>query len=82
MRSVIPPGDPNRTVIAGKDQGYLGLAINYGTLPDGTPTMTRAYEPTPDELERLNNGASIIFQQLGTPPIRPEAVYVGEVPDV
>lgn len=107
MQSVIPPGDPDNTIIAGKSQGFLGLAINFGMIemnmgefielalamkftlsetrdtnfPDKLfPTMTTAYIPTPDELERINAGAPILFQQLGRPPILPQLAYVGEVP--
>lgn len=81
MQSVIPPGDPARTVIAGKSQGFLGLAINYSTTPCGAPTMTTAWEPTPEELARLNAGAKVIITQLGTPPILPMIVNAGDVPD-
>lgn len=87
MRSVIPPGDPNRTIVAGQKQGWRGLAINYGqttdTNVDGVfPTMTTAWEP--DEVERaaIAAGASIVIQILGVPPINPMSVYVGEVPTV
>lgn len=86
MQSVIPPGDPARTVIAGKKQGYLGLAINYTEVTDTNfpgqvfPAMVTAWEPTPDELAALNAGAKVIIQMLGSPPINPIAVYVGEVP--
>lgn len=86
MQSVIPPGDPDNIVIAGKAQGFLGLAICYGTTTDpnfpGTtfPTMTTAYQPTPDEVERIVAGAPIVLQELGRPPITPRAIWVGEVP--
>jgi hypothetical protein len=86
MQSVIPPGDPARIVIAGKKQGYLGLAIHYGQTMDTNvggplPTMTTAWEPTAVEREAIAAGASIIVQLIGTPPINPMCVYVGSVPD-
>lgn len=84
MLAVIPPGDPKATVIAGKKQGWQGLPINYGQTEDLNhpghvfPTMTTAWEPTPDELAALNAGAKVIVQIIGTPPINPMAVTVGE----
>jgi hypothetical protein len=108
MQSVIPPGDPSRTVIAGQRQGWRGLAINFGTASfedmvrniaafivnavhygqtEDTghpgiifPTMTTAWEPSPDELARLNAGGKVIVRQLGSPPINPMSVDVGECP--
>jgi hypothetical protein len=87
MQSVIPPGDPERIVIAGKSQGWLGLAIHFGQCEDTNhpgvifPTMETAWQPDADELARLNAGAAVVVRQLGTPPIRPMSVYVGEAPD-
>jgi hypothetical protein len=54
----------------GKSQGYLGLSIRDQLIdcpvngPD-TPCMLTAWEPTPDELERLNQGKHIILRILG-----------------
>ncbi|MDJ1632687.1 hypothetical protein [Rhizobium rhizogenes] len=72
------------TRIIGKSQGYLGLpirdeAINCTVGGDGTPCMVTAWQPTPDELVRLNAGASVHLRLLGTahPPVM---VEVGEAP--
>jgi len=72
------------TRIIGKSQGYLGLplrdeVINCTVGGEGTPAMVTAWAPTPDELERLNAGASVHLRILGTmhPPVM---VEVGEVP--
>ncbi|QRM43995.1 hypothetical protein [Rhizobium sp. BG4] len=72
------------TRILGKSQGYLGLPlrdelINCTVGGEGTPAMVTAWTPTPDELERLNAGASVHLRILGTmhPPVM---VEVGEVP--
>ena len=75
----------NATRVLGKSQGYLGLPIRdelRNTTVDGsqTPVMVTAWEPTPDELERLNKGAFVQLCVLGTghPPVMLE---VGEVPE-
>lgn len=81
MQSVIPPGDKRRTHIAGKAQGYRGLAINYGETPCGAPTMTTAWEPNDAERRAIAAGANIIVQILGTPPINPMIVAIGEIPE-
>ncbi|NTH50493.1 hypothetical protein G6L09_05830 [Agrobacterium rhizogenes] len=72
------------TRIIGKSQGYLGLplrdeVINCAVDGDGTPAMVTAWLPTPDELARLNAGASVHLRILGTmhPPVM---VEVGEPP--
>lgn len=87
MQSVIPPGDPSHTVIAGKAQGYLGLAVNYGQTIDANvggpfPTMTTAWEPTDAERAAIAAGANIIVQLIGRPPINPMCVYIGDIPKV
>ena len=71
------------TRVIGKSQGYLGLPVRdelRNTTVDGPQTlvMVTAWEPTPDELERLNKGASIhlIVGGTGHPPVLLE---VGEV---
>lgn len=59
------------TDVIGKDQGYLGLPIRQemrdtmirGTIHSFVHTDT-AWEPTPAELERINQGHSIIVSQL------------------
>ena len=66
---------PNATRVLGKSQGYLGLPLRdevRNTTVDGeTPVMVTAWEPTPDELERLNKGASVHLVVVGTqhPPV-------------
>ena len=73
-----------RTV--GKSQGYLGLPLRDEEIVDpvtgaATPTMTSAWQPTPQELAALNAGASIHVCLLGRshPPI---IVSVGPLPDL
>lgn len=74
------------TNIIGADQGYLALplrqretdyVIGHQTLK--TVATETAWEPTPDELIRIQNGHSIIVQQLlfgaDFPPIQ---VYVSQ----
>jgi hypothetical protein len=80
MNSVIPPGDPAKIVIAGKRQGFLGLAIHYTATPCGSPVMETAWQPTLDELARINAGAPILIKILGVPPINPMIVEVGNAP--
>lgn len=68
----------------GKSQGYLGLPLRDEVVQCavngvGTPAMVTAWAPTPDELARLNAGASVHLRILGTmhPPVM---VEVGEAP--
>lgn len=75
---------PGATRVLGKSQGYLGLPIrdeiiDEGVNGPGTPAMVTAWEPTPDELDRLAKGAPVHVRILGHvhPPIM---VDVGEVP--
>lgn len=74
------------TRVCGKSQGYGGLAIRDESIdmafPDGVQrvnAMHTSWEPTPDELARLNAGAPVTICILGSnpPPIR---VDVGEAP--
>ncbi len=67
------------TRVLGKSQGYLGLPIKDEAMPDGTPYMVSAWEPTPDELARIADGATIYLQVWGTahPPVR---IAVGSAP--
>jgi len=62
------------TRVLGKQQGYLGLPIKDEVLEDGVEVMTSSWEPTPIELEHLNNGAPIRVQLVGVlhPPIKVE----------
>lgn len=76
---------PGATRYIGKSQGYKGLPVRDATCnstvtgPD-TPMMETAWQPTPDELVKINAGASIIVQLIGKghPPIMLE---VGPVPE-
>lgn len=65
----------------GKAQGYTGLPVRdeqIEMLEDGGVSlvnmMVTAWEPTPDELVRINAGAPILLHVLGTahPPVRLE----------
>ena len=70
------------TRVLGKSQGYIGLPlrdelVNCSVGGEGTPQMVTSWEPTPDELARLNAGAPVLLKISGTahPPV---AVDVGE----
>lgn len=72
------------TRVIGQSQGYLGLPlrdieINCTVNGPSTPAMETAWEPTPDELARLNAGAPVILRVVGRahPPVM---IEVGEVP--
>jgi hypothetical protein len=72
------------TRVLGKAQGYLGLPLRDEMIFDlvngpGTPSMVTAWEPTPDELARINAGAPILLRVLGTahPPVM---LSVGDPP--
>ena len=72
------------TRVIGKSQGYLGLPLrdemmNCAVTGEGTPAMVSAWQPTPDELARLNAGASVHLRVIGTqhPPVMLE---VGQPP--
>jgi hypothetical protein len=72
------------TRVLGQSQGYLGLPVRDGVINctvggEGTPCMTTAWLPTPEELALLNAGASVHVRIIGTahPPIM---VEVGPVP--
>ena len=74
----------NATRVIGKSQGFLGLpvrdeVITEKVLGEQTPCMATAWEPTPDELARLNAGAKIVLRLIGTrhPPV---IVEVGPCP--
>lgn len=59
------------TRVLGKSQGYLSLPIRDEILENGTPCMTSHWEPTPDELEKLNQGKKVSLTILGSghPPV-------------
>lgn len=72
------------TRILGKSQGYLGLPVrdellNCSVNGEGTPAMTTAWFPTPDEIAAIVAGAPVHVRILGTahPPIM---VEVGATP--
>lgn len=74
----------NATRVLGKSQGFLGLPVRdeiiaERVLGDEVPSMVTAWEPTPDELVRLNAGAKIMLRLIGTqhPPVM---VEVGPCP--
>lgn len=62
-----------------KDGRCLGLPIRDDESDGGLPLMTSAWTPTPEELARLNAGASIHLTIVGRahPPV---AVEVGQSP--
>lgn len=72
------------TRVLGREQGYTGLHVRDELIAEAvggpqTPCMTTAWEPTPDELARLTDGAPVRVRILGQahPPI---IVDVGEPP--
>ena len=72
------------TRVIGRSQGFLGLPLRDEAIHDSvfgpdTPSMVTAWEPTPEELEKLKVGAPIYLRLLGTahPPVM---LSVGEVP--
>lgn len=67
--------------ICGQSQGYLGLPVRDETITDKATgvqsnIMHTAWEPTPEELEKLNNGAKIIVSVIGYSP-QPIMLTVG-----
>ena len=74
-----------KTRTIGERQGYHGLDVRdelvYCTVNGpNTPVMVTAWEPTPQELKALNDGASVRVCIMGTvhPPIN---VSVGPLPE-
>lgn len=59
------------TRVLGKAQGFLGLPVRDEDI-DGMAVMTTAWEPTPDEIERISRGAAVYIRLGGSmhPPIR------------
>ena len=64
------------TRVLGKSQGYLGLPIRDVATVDKTTgvlvnRMVSAWELTPDEIDRLKQGATIYLHVMGTthPPV-------------
>lgn len=69
----------------GKSQGYMGLPLRDEVIDckvngPNTNSMVTAWEPTPEELEKLKAGAAVHVRLLGTghPPIM---VEVGGIPE-
>ncbi|QIB32666.1 hypothetical protein [Ancylobacter pratisalsi] len=55
----------------GKCQGYMGLPLRDEPIHctvngPATPSMVTAWEPTPDEIARINAGAPVLLRVLGT----------------
>lgn len=65
----------NATRFLGKTQGYLGLPVRDElrncAVNGPINVMVTAWEPTPDELERLNKGAVVHLVVVGNahPPV-------------
>ena len=59
--------------------GHCGSLAIRDEMSDAGPMMASAWEPTPEELERLKAGAKVILRVLGGmhPPV---AVAVGSAP--
>ena len=53
------------TRVLGKAQGFLGLSILDMEVED-KKVMVSAWEPTPEELKLLNEGAKVRLYVLGT----------------
>lgn len=78
---------PGATRVLGKTQGYLGLPVRdaeidvmVGEEKVRAPSMTTAWELTPDEIDRINRGASVHVTILGEshPPIH---ITIGDPPE-
>jgi hypothetical protein len=67
------------TAVLGKSQGYIGLPVRHD-VEFGNPTITTAWEPTPEEIEALAKGAKIEVKIMGEahPPIM---VGIGAIPE-
>lgn len=61
--------------VCGQSQGFLGLPVR-DEIVDGVNIMHTAWEPTPDELAALLNGAKIIVSVIGNNP-QPIMLTVG-----
>lgn len=55
------------TRICGKSQGFLGLPVRDENV-DGTNIMHTAWEPTPEEIERIVAGGKVIVSLIGLNP--------------
>lgn len=86
MITAIPPGDRDRIRVIGRSQGYIGLPVCFTATIDGpsgalTPMLVTAWQPTPDELARLNAGASVLVKLINIGQHPPIAVEVSEGPE-
>jgi hypothetical protein len=72
------------TRVCGESQGYRGLPLRdvmINCSVNGViAAMETAWEPTPDELKRLNAGAKVYVRIIGEVP-PPMLVTVGEAPN-
>jgi len=68
------------TRVCGKSQGFLGLPVRDEVMAiagaDTYNIMHTAWEPTPDELAKLNAGAKVIVSVIGNNP-QPIKLSVG-----
>lgn len=58
------------TRVLGQSQGFLGLPIRDEVVGDA-PCMVSAWEPTPEEIKRLNAGEKVYLSVMGSshPPV-------------
>lgn len=68
------------TRVLGKSQGYRGLPVLDHDADDGTHMMMSAWEPTPEEIQKIVAGAPIYLTVVGFahPPVM---LSVGAVPE-
>ncbi len=86
MINAIPPGERDRIHIIGRSQGYLGVAVHYGTIIDvvagaETPCLTTAWTPTPEQLAKLNAGGNIVLRQINIVNLPPMTLDVSDPPE-
>ena len=81
---MIPKMIEGATRVCGKSQGYAGLPIRDEPIEmafergiERVNAMYSSWEPTPEELERLNAGAPVVLCLLGNSP-PPMRVEVGQ----
>lgn len=67
---IVKPENATRVLAQSQDE-YLNLPIVDIARDDGVNVMVSLWQPSPDELEALNNGACISLGILGTnhPPV-------------
>jgi len=64
------------TRVCGQSQGFLGLPIR-DEISDGANIMHMAFEPTPEEIEKIISGAKIVVSVIGNNP-QPIMLTVGK----